>query len=67
MKNLINNIKLESKTLAAYTEEELDAKIEKTKKRGQKEGLDNIIVDWFALVQEVSSRKIGLRDRKSVV
>ena len=61
MKNLINNIKLESKTLAAYTEEELDAKIEKTKKRGQKEGLDNIIVDWFALVQEVSSRKIGLR------
>ena len=61
MKNLINNIKLESKTLASYNEEELDAKIEKTKKRGQSEGLDSIIVDWFALVQEISSRKIGLK------
>ena len=29
MKNLINNIKLESKNLASYNEEELDAKIEK--------------------------------------
>ncbi len=61
MKNLINNIKLESKNLASYNEEELDAKIEKTKKRGQSEGLDSIIVDWFALVQEISSRKIGLK------
>ena len=61
MKNLINNIKLESKNLASYNEEELDAKIEKTKKRGQREGLDSIIVDWFALVQEISSRKIGLK------
>ena len=61
MKNLINNIKLESKNLASYTEEELDATIEKIKRKADKEGLDNIITDWFALVQEVSERKIGLK------
>ena len=61
MKNLINNIKLESKNLASYTEEELDATIEKIKRKADKEGLDNIITDWFALVQEISERKIGLK------
>lgn len=61
MKNLINNIKLESQLLSGYSEEELDLKLEKTKKRAVKEGLDNIIIDWFALVQEVSYRKIGLK------
>jgi preprotein translocase subunit SecA len=61
MKNLINNIKLESQLLSGYSEEELDLKLEKTKKRAVKEGLDNITIDWFALVQEVSYRKIGLK------
>ena len=36
-------------------------KIEKLKKRVKKESIDNVIVDWFALVQEISSRKIGLK------
>ena len=61
MKNLINNIKLESQLLSGYSEEELDLKLQKTKKRATIEGLDSIIVDWFALVQEVSYRKIGLK------
>ena len=61
MKNLINNIKLESQLLSGYSEEELDLKLQKTKKRATIEGLDSIIVDWFALVQEISYRKIGLK------
>ena len=61
MKNLINNIKFESKKLTSYTEDELDTQIEKIKRKASNEGLENIIVDWFALVQEISERKIGLR------
>ena len=61
MKNFINNIKLQSNQFLQTTDEELTLFIEKTKRRAEKEGLDNIIVDWFALVQEVSFRKIGLR------
>ena len=60
MKNLINNIKFESKKLTSYTEDELDTQIEKIKRKASNEGLENIIVDWFALVQEISERKIGL-------
>ncbi len=61
MKNLINNIKFESKKLTSYTEDELDTQIEKIKRKASNEGLENIIIDWFALVQEISERKIGLR------
>ena len=61
MKNFINNIKLQSNQLLQKTDDELDILVEKTKRRVEKEGLDKIIVDWFALVQEVSFRKIGLR------
>ena len=61
MKNLISNIKLESKILENNTEEEITEKINKIKKRAKINGLNNIIVDWFALVQEVSFRKIGLK------
>ena len=61
MKNLINKIKIEAQNLVTATEEELDIKILKTKQRAKTEGLENILVDWFALVQEVSYRKIGLR------
>ena len=39
MKNLINNIKLESKTLAAYTEEELMQKLKKLKNAVKKKDL----------------------------
>ena len=57
MKNLISNIKLSSKILENNTEEELDQKINKIKKRAKIEGLDKVLVDWFALVQEISFRK----------
>ena len=33
MKNLINNIKFESKKLTSYTEDELDTQIEKLKEK----------------------------------
>ena len=61
MKNLISNIKLESKILEKNTEEELNEKINKIKKKAKIQGLDSIIVEWFALVQEISTRKIGLK------
>jgi preprotein translocase subunit SecA len=61
MKNFINNIKSQSNQFLQKTDEELDILVEKTKRRVEKEGLDSIVVDWFALVQEVSFRKIGLR------
>jgi preprotein translocase subunit SecA len=61
MKNFISNIKIEATTFLQKSEEELELKIEQVKKRAKLEGLDNVIVEWFALVQEVSFRKIGLR------
>jgi preprotein translocase subunit SecA len=61
MKKFISEIKLESAQLSTKSEEELILKIEKIKKRVKKESLDKLIVEWFSLVQEVSSRKIGLK------
>ncbi len=61
MKNLISNIKLESKILEKNTEEELSEKINKIKKKAKIQGLDSVIVEWFALVQEISTRQIGLK------
>ena len=61
MKKLIYEIKLESNKLSEKSEEELNSCIEKIKKRQKKESLDNLLVEWFALVQEVSFRTIGLK------
>lgn len=61
MKNLIYAIKQTSNTLQEKTIEELNAKIEEVKKRQENEPLDNLLVDWFALTQEISFREIGLR------
>ena len=61
MKNFLSDIKTESTQLATKTDEELREIIEKIKKKSEKESLDKIIKEWFALVQEVSSRKIGLK------
>jgi len=61
MKNFISRIKVESENLLQKTEDELIDKIEKIKKRAKKESLDNLMQEWFALVQEISYRKIGLR------
>jgi preprotein translocase subunit SecA len=61
MKKFISDIKTESIKLIQNTDDELNLKIEKIKKRVKKESIDNVIIDWFALVQEISSRKIGLK------
>jgi|TARA_B110000902_G_scaffold264775_1_gene347142 preprotein translocase subunit SecA len=61
MKNFISNIKNQSTTLAQMSDEELNLKIEKVTRTVDENGLDNSIVEWFALVQEVSFREIGLR------
>lgn len=61
MKKIISAIKTEGKILNQKTQEELTFQIEKIKKRVKKESLDDLIIEWFALVQEVSFREIGLK------
>lgn len=61
MKNLIYEIKIENTNLRQKSDEELEGKIIQLKKRAKIEALDKLVVEWFALVQEVSFRKIGLR------
>jgi preprotein translocase subunit SecA len=61
MKNFISDIKIAGTKLVQKSDEELEQKIEQVKKRSNIEGLDKVMVDWFALVQEISFRKIGLR------
>ena len=61
MKNLIYEIKVENTKLGQKSDEELEGKIIQIKKRAQNESIDKLIVDWFALVQEIAFRKIGLK------
>lgn len=61
MEKFISEIKTELNILASKTNEDLEIIIEKLKKRGKEESLDNIISPWFAMVQEISYRKIGLK------
>ena len=61
MKNFIENIKNQNQKLSLESNEELIQRIEKVKKQALIEKLDNIIVDWFALVQEISYRTLGLK------
>jgi preprotein translocase subunit SecA len=61
MKKYLSNIKIESTNLSRKTEDELQDEIEKVKKRAKVESLDELIPKWFALVQEVSFREIGLK------
>lgn len=61
MKNLVYEIKLEASKLYQKNEEELNSLIERIKNRVKKESLDDLLIEWFALVQEISFRKIGLR------
>ena len=51
MKKIISAIKTEGKTLSEKTDEELSLEIEKIKRRGKKESLDAILIEWFSLVQ----------------
>lgn len=61
MKKLIYEIKQESNKLRVKSDEDFKITIKKVKARKQKEPLKNLIVEWFALVQEASSRALGLR------
>ena len=68
MKNFISEIKIEANNLIQKSDQELNEKIEKIKKRAsntlnskRSESLDPLLIEWFALVQEISFRKIGLR------
>lgn len=61
MKKFISEIKTESLRLRELNEEDLEREIEKVRKLSQKESLEKIKEKWFALVQEVAFRKIGLR------
>ena len=61
MKNPIYDIKIENASLQQKTDEELKTKMTQLKKRAKSESLDKLLIECFALVQEVSSRTIGLR------
>ena len=61
MKNIIYEIKVENTKVGQKSDEELEEKIIQIKKRAQNESIDKLIVDWFAVVQEVAFRKIGLK------
>lgn len=73
MKKYINEIKLEASLLSQKTDEELILKGENIKKRLDntslnkfdkklgKLSLDDVLIEWFALVQELSYRTIGLK------
>jgi preprotein translocase subunit SecA len=70
MINFISEIKAEASNLIGKSDEELNLKVEKVKKAALQNGVDltvfsgsnnQLLIDWFALVQEISFRKIGLR------
>jgi preprotein translocase subunit SecA len=61
MNKVIYEIKTESSKLAEKTADELKLEIEKTKRQIISENLEKILPKWFALVQEVSLREIGLK------
>lgn len=61
MKKIISEIKEKAEKLKYKSEEEIYIEIQNIKKRVKKESLENLIPDWFSIVQEVSFREIGLR------
>jgi preprotein translocase subunit SecA len=61
MQKLVSEIKNAANVLKEKSIEELELLIQKTKQRAEKESLENVLVDWFALTQEISYRTIGLR------
>jgi preprotein translocase subunit SecA len=61
MKKYLYDIKIENERLSQKTDEELFLKAQELKKRAKTSFLENLLVEVFALVQEISSRKIGLK------
>jgi len=54
-------LRLSDSNLNLKTEDEIERIIQQLKCRGKKESLDNILPEWFGIVQEVSRRKIGFK------
>jgi preprotein translocase subunit SecA len=61
MKKFLSDIKLEFSNLHIKTDEELETQIFKLKKRSEYDPLEKFLPEWFAMVQEISLRKIGLK------
>nr|AYO28304.1 preprotein translocase subunit SecA [Synura sphagnicola]AYO28314.1 preprotein translocase subunit SecA [Synura sphagnicola] len=61
MKKFLSEIKTAFNRVTLKSEEELAIEIEKIKKRLSKTSLETILPEWFGIVQEVSSRKIGFK------
>jgi preprotein translocase subunit SecA len=61
MKQLISTIKSQAHFLLEKTEEELGWELTKLKKQVGISSLESILPYWFALVQEMSFRHLGLR------
>ena len=61
MEKSLLNIKTELTYLKSKTDEDLEIQIEKLKKESKNNSLESIIEPWFATVQEIASRKIGLK------
>lgn len=61
MKKFLSDIKLEFSNLHTKTDEDLETQIFKLKKRSEHDSLEKFLPEWFAMVQEISLRKIGLK------
>jgi|MDTA01.1.fsa_nt_gb preprotein translocase subunit SecA len=63
MKQLISNIKSEYDIVSNLNDEDLKIQIEKLKHKGalKNTSLSDLIVPWFAVVQTVSERTLGLK------
>ena len=61
MKKFLSDIKVEFSNLHTKTDEELETQIFKLKKRSEYDSLEKFLPEWFAMVQEISLRTIGLK------
>lgn len=61
MKKLIYEIKQEASNLSQKSNDELALQVGKLKTRSKSEHANNLLIEWFALTQELSYRTIGLK------
>jgi len=61
MKNTISAIKSNYEKINLESTENLQIRIAQLKKQSEKEGINKIINEWFAIVQEISNRELGLK------
>lgn len=61
LKKQISEIKNFSQNFEKFTEDELASKIQELKQKVKQKGLVNILTEYYALIQEVSSRTLGLK------